>query len=221
MDTPTVNLARFIVFFEIIDLDPQGRLHYPDLFAALVERYGFQKFPQQHEEFDIQKSPIILADGKWESGHINKVEIYTGGIAVDTRSSTDDSEKLLDECLTWASAKFGIRYHQSMLKRKAYVSQLIFHSDAPIFAALSSSLSRLAENVTRAVEKSYGEKLNYEPSGFSIHFDQTTRQLSPAAFSLSRRLGIPFTENKYFSEAPLPTSLHEELLRAFEADLTR
>jgi hypothetical protein len=220
MDDVTILQARFIAFFEIVDLDPRGQLHYPDLFAALVERYNFQKFPQKYEEFNLEKGPIILEEGKWEGGHIIKVEIYSGGIVVDTRSSTDDSEKLLHDCLTWASTKFGIQYHEKMMKRKAYVSHLIFHSAAPIFFALSNPLSRLAENVTRAFEKAYGEKIDYQPSSFAIHLDQTTRQLSPAAFTVMRRAGIPFTENKYYSEAPLPTSVHQELLRGFEADLT-
>ena len=220
MDDLTIAQARFIAFLEIVELDPRGQLHYPDLFAALVERYAFQKFPQKYEEFDLQKG-IALADGKWEGGHISKVDIYAGGIALDTRSSTDDSEKLLHECLSWASNKFGFKYHASMIKRKAYVSQLIFNSDAPIFSALSMPLSKLAQGVTYAIEKSYGEKINYEPFSFSIHLDQTTRQLSPAAFTLSRRVGVPFAENKYFSEAPLPTRVHEELLRAFESDLPR
>jgi len=220
MEDVTIIQARFIAFLEIVDLDPKGQLHWPDFFPALVEHYAFQKFPQKYEEFDLQKG-IALADGKWEGGHINKVEIYPGGIAVDTRSSNEDSERLFHECLTWAAMKFGLQYHQKMIKRKAYVSQLMFHSDAPIFSALSGSLSRLAEKVTQAVEQSYGERINYEPFSFSFHCDQTTRQLSPTAFGVSRRLGVPFTENKYFSEAPLPTRLHEELLRTFDADLTR
>ena len=218
MELATVALARFIGFFEIADLDPRGRLHYPDLFAGLVQRFGFQKFPQKYEEFYPQKG-IELAAGKWESGSIDKVVIYSGGIVVDTRSSTDDSEKVLDECLMWTRTEFGLQYHQEMIKRKGYVSQLTFYSDAPIFSALSSPLSRLAQNVTRSLEKSLGEKINYEPSSFAIHLDQTTRQLSPAAFTLQRRAGIPFTDNKYFSEAPLPTGIHKELLKAFEADL--
>lgn len=218
MDNVSIILARVIVFVEMIDLDPRGKLHYPDFVGALVERYNFKKSPQKPEEIDLQKGPIVLADGKWENGSISKIEIYGGGFAVDTRSSTEDSEKLLDECLNWASEKFGIQYYRNMLKRKGFVSQLIFHSDAPIFSSLSSSLSKLGENVTQAIEKSYGEKIDYQPSSFSIHFDQTTRQLSPAPFTLMRRLGIPFSENKYFSEAPLPTNIHEELLHAFEAD---
>lgn len=220
MDLAAIALARFVAFFELIDLDPRGRLHYPDFYPSVVQHFNFQQFPRKTEEFDLQKG-IELADGKWEKGLISRVVIYGGGIVVETRSSTDDSEKLLDEFLMWAKEKFGLQYYPGMIKRKAYVSSLTFYSDAPLLSPLSSPFSKLAERVTGALGDVLGEKISYEPASLLIHNDQTTRKLSPAAFSIQRRLDIPFTDKKYYSDAPLPTDTHLKILEEFEADILK
>jgi hypothetical protein len=218
MELVSIQLARFLAFFETGDLDPRGKLHYPELFAALVQKYQFQKFPQKYEEFDLQKG-IVLWDGKWEKGHIFKIEIHPGGIVVDTRSSTQDSEELFDQCLTWAASRFGLRYQKEIVKRRGYVSQVVFKSDAPILSAISEPLAKLANSITHAVEALSGEKISFEPTGVWIHTDTTIKRLYPSLFSIQRRAETPFSENKYFSDAPLPTDTHLQMLKMFETDV--
>jgi len=215
-----ITLARTVAFVEILDLDPHGRIFYPEFFAGLIKQYNFQKFPQKYEEFDIQKG-IEFAAGNWKKGTIDRLFIYSGAIAVDTRSSTDDAEQFLDESLTWASETLGLHYRDGMIKRKGYVSQLTFYSETAPLRAISNSVSKLADRVSDAINNITGEKISYELSNLWIHSDQTTRKLSPAPFTIQRRLDIPFTENKYFSEAPLPTDVHLKMLEDFEADLLR
>ncbi len=52
MQISAVITARFFAFIETYDLNPRGRGYFPEIVAALVERYGFTKFPQKAEEFD-------------------------------------------------------------------------------------------------------------------------------------------------------------------------
>jgi hypothetical protein len=40
-----------------------------------------------------------------------------------------------------------------------------------------------------------------------------------ASLIIEHRVNTPFEENKYFSEAPLPTKLHIKFLEEFEADV--
>jgi hypothetical protein len=42
-----------------------------------------------------------------------------------------------------------------------------------------------------------------------------------APFSIHRRLDVPFSDDKYFSEAPLETETHLEILAQFEKDVAR
>jgi len=218
MQLSAVALARFIVFIEIAELDPRGRLHFPELSESLVKQFGFQKYPQKFEEFDLQKG-IEFAQGKWARGSVEKLTIFGGGLAVETRSSTDDSESFLHEFLSWAATKFGIQYRPEMIKHVAYVSQVVFHVEAPILALLSNPVAKLSQRVSNSIEKVLKEKIHYEPTALWIGMDQLTRKMVPAAFSIQRRIDVPFSENKYFSEAPLPAEVHLTLLGEFEADV--
>jgi hypothetical protein len=218
MRLSAVTQARFVAVIEIFDLDPRGRLYYPGVFSAFAKRFNFQKFPQKYEDFDQQKG-IEFFQGQWEGGPIEKLSIFGGGFSVDTRSSTEDSENFLEHCLLWAASEYGIQYQSGMIKRKAYVSNVTFHSDAPILVAMSRPLAKLSERVTTAVGQILGEKIDYQPSVFWIHYDQLTRKMPIAGFTVQRRVEAPFSENKYYSEAPLPTDVHLTLLQEFEADV--
>lgn len=217
MQLSAVTLARVIAFIETFDLNPRGRVHFPDLVAALVDRYGFIKFPQKAEDFDETKG--VLFDGG-KAGNISGVrfQVYTSVIVAESGSSTDDSERILEESLTWAAEKFGLSYNPGMIKRKAYLSQLTFHSDVPL-NALNHALSRLAHRLSNRVPQFFGLPVQYETSAIIIGYDPLTLKATPANFTIERRVDVPFSEHKYFSTAPVPTNEHIALLQDFESEI--
>src|SRR6266852_1851338 len=102
MELSAVLLARVIFFVESVDLNPRGAAFYPDIIRGLVERYNFQSYPEKVEDFDEQKG-VTLTLGRLGDRTIDKVVIYNWGLTLDTTSSTDDAETLLDEALVWAT----------------------------------------------------------------------------------------------------------------------
>lgn len=220
MEITSVTQARFVSVVDVLEFDPKGRVHYPELFSKLAKRFDFRKFPQKPEEADLAKG-ALFESGKWDHGSVDKLTIFRDGFVVDTRASTDESEAFLNECLTWAASEFGILFNPDMLKRKAYVNQFVFHSDAPLLTEISSPLTLLSKRVAAAVQSRAGQNLNFQPTQVWIHYDLLLRKTPIAAFTIQRRLDVPYSENKYFSEAPLRTQEHEELLEAYEADVVR
>jgi hypothetical protein len=210
-------MARFFAFIETSDLNPKGRAYFPKLASALVERYGFFKFPQKSEEFDESKG-VTFESGRVGEVTIHRVVIHDHAIYLDTTSSTDDSERIFNESLTWLSHDFGLVYKPEMVRRKTYVSQLTFYSDV-MLDKLHPALTRLAQRLTTRVPQYYGQTLDFVPLSTAIGYDPLTVKVGPAPFVIERRADTPFTEKKYFSSAPLPTSEHLHLLEAFEADV--
>ena len=220
MQLSAILLARFVALIETVDLDPHGRIHYPTLVHGLVERLKFQKYPKAPEEIDESKG-IVFTDGLYNGIAIQKLTIFNNGLVIETRSSTQDSEKILQENLIWATKEFGLAFSPEAIKRKMYVSQLTFTSTSPILAGLSTSLAKLAKILSATVVGANNEKFNFETTGISIGHDVLTTKYPVASLTIQRRLETPFSENKYFSEAPLQTDIHLSLIQALEDDLKR
>jgi hypothetical protein len=169
---------------------------------------------------DEQKG-VTFESGFWAGANIERLQIFNTGLVLDTRTSTDVSDKILEESLLWGAKEFGLVYRPGMIKRKHYVSHITFHSQMPLLPALSPPLAKLADRVSRAVSGMVEENISFEPTSFQVQHDLLTRKYSIAGFTIQRRTETPFRENKYYSEAPLPTDLHATLLGELEADLTK
>ncbi len=100
MELTSILLASAMAWVEPIDLNPRGAVFYPDLTTALVSRYGFQKFPQKLEDFDESKG-VTFGVGRLGDTVIEQLVIYTYGIVLDTRISTIESRRLLEEAFEW------------------------------------------------------------------------------------------------------------------------
>jgi len=219
MELASILLARALAWIEPAELNPTGKVFYPDLVAALVTRYNFQKFPQKVEDFDETKG-ITFGTGKLGRSVIEQVIIYTYGILLDTRTSTQESKRLLEEALQWASKDLGLVYKPSMIKRWQYTSQVTFSSECALTNA-SPAIQRLAKSMRENIAQVLpSENLDYELTGLLVDYDQLARKHPLGQFSIQRRENTPFSENKYFSDAPLPTDVHLKLLEQFEADIS-
>jgi hypothetical protein len=217
MQLSAVVLARLFAFIEPVDLNPRGKTYYPHLVAALVERFGFLKFPQKADDFDETKG-VAFEMGRLGDITVNRVQIFNTGFVVETPSSTSDSEKILEDTLVWATETMGLTYQPGMIKRRAYVSQISFYSDM-LLESINPSIAKLATRISARVPEFLGLTLRYQPVSLMIGYDPAATKWTLAAFSIERRAETPFSENKYFSTAPLPTEEHISALEAFEADL--
>jgi hypothetical protein len=217
MQLSAVLLARALAYIESFDLNPRGKVFYPDLVKGMVEKFGFLKFPEKAEDLDETKG-IDFIGGKWGNVTVEKLTIYQNGLLLDTRASTAESERIIEEGLAWASSTFGLIYEPKMIKRRGYLSNLCFYSACPFLLKSSLPVSKLTERVHNAVGKITGDKTPWEPTILTIHSESIPRKPVGAPFTIQRRAETAFSENKYYSEAPLPTDEHVRLLEAFEAD---
>ena len=218
MKVAAILLARTLAFVETADINPRGQVFFPDLTNELVKRYNFQVFPQTPDQFDQQKGVVFRA-GRFNDKTIESFTIFDSLLVLETRSNTSDSKEIIEEMLEWGNKTFGLNYEPKMIRHWAYVSDITFHSDFPLLAAANTSLSRLAQKTSEAVSTIWRERVDYEPNSLAINHDPLKRLTGIAALTISYRANVPFSENKYFSEAPLPTDQHIKLLKEFEEDV--
>jgi hypothetical protein len=212
-----VILARVLGFIEIADLISGSKTSVGELVRKITERYAFEKFPRTFEELDLGKG-VEFNEGSSEFGGIRKFIIYDTLLVVETRTSTAVSRSILEEILVWGSEELGLNYKPNSIKRYGYISDVTFYSEAPLID-LPPAMVNIAARVSRELSDIWQEPVKYEPLNFNLGHDPTARKNPIAPFSIARRSEARFSENKYFSEAPLPTDKHWEILEQYEQDI--
>jgi hypothetical protein len=218
MQLIAVKQARSIWLIYLADLNPRGHNLFP-LVPLIIAKYNFLLFPNPNklEEFDLQKG-IKFANGGFQKDQQNNIEvnltIYNDGFIADTRSSTKDSDAFLDDFLTYLAEEFNLVPYQKIIRTKSYVSELFVRTDKSL-NALNPKLEKFAKRLTSLIEGHSHHPIAFETTGITFWTDPTIT-LPPGPFRFERIIDIPFSENRYYSAAPLQTEIHLELLEELE-----
>jgi hypothetical protein len=216
MQLSAVILARTLAFLDVNELNPRGSVFFPKIVAAIVERYGFQTFPNKPEEFDESKG-VTFADGYFDGQAIENLTLYNDGIKLDVRSSTTQGSDILKGILEWLASDYGVSYGPKTISRWNFVSNVAFDWDLDI-DFIGTALSALAERVTKELKHDGRVTDGFHVESINIDLDRTFGEKQIAPFTIQRRKKIAFSEGKYFSAAPLPTDVHISVLEEFEAN---
>lgn len=217
MKISSIVLSRVLAFIDTIDLSPVGGVDARGFVRETAEQFHFQKYPQTLDEFDTQKG-MEFVSGRLGKKTISKFVIWNNILVVESRFTTTETQEMLQEMLLWGTEKFKLTYSPEMIQHYAYVSDLSFYSDAPLLS-IDPLLRRIAERIGSSLTKIWQEPILYEPFDLKIGHDPLARKWGIAPFQITRRAEHRFSENKYFSEAPLPTDEHIALLEEYEKEI--
>lgn len=214
----SVNLARSVWLGPISDFNPRGASLYGILFPFLVNTYKFRKFPSLTEISDLTKG-VKFENGDFsiegESSILVNLTLYNDGVVADTGSSTIHSDAFLEEMYTKFSELFKMPPYQSILRKKVYLSQL-FVSTNKSLEVINPKLKLISQHLSETVEE---RDKSFQFGAISFWPDQVNK-VNPAPFTFERAVNVPFSENRYYSVAPLPTDKHLELLDKLESILS-
>jgi len=183
---------------------------------AFGARYGFSKFPQTLEDIDPQKG-IEFRSGKLKERNIDLVTIFSDGVVVDTKSSTDDSDFVLEDGLKWASGFSGLSSPLE-IGRRTYWSQISFMSEINL-PGLHPIFGKIGDQITEIVSRNLKQTFRYELTAITMNFDHMVSKFASSAFTVERYPDVPFSEKKYVSHAPVSTSEHISILEEFESSI--
>jgi hypothetical protein len=220
MQLLSINTARAIWLFTLSDLNPRGRAIGQELIDWLKGAYSFKPPPSSPQLDTHAQNNITFSGGKFKSGHeadgrakyiTVEFSIYNDGLVATTRSSTKDADEFLSDVLTSAAERFGLAYNPNMVRNKVYLSELDIKLEKE-FNFLNPQLQGFAEKISSRL----GEAFEFSGVAFSVH-PHPSLQYSP--FRIERKINTLWSENRYFSSAPLHTDDHITLLEEFEQKL--
>jgi hypothetical protein len=210
----SVNLARTVWTFDVAEINPRGKNIFSDLVPELIARYNFKKAPEEGGDFS---KGMIFTLGTFENRNHDDLQvgltIWSDGIAADAYSSTDDSDEFLEGAIK-VLPELGYHFEPAMVRYKARNSQVIVKCQNKL-----STLNPRLDGFIKKLSASVDPQLVFECSAIEFWPDQT-RALRPVNFSLQRKLGTAFSDNRYWSQAGMATQKHLELLEELEAILS-
>jgi hypothetical protein len=193
---------------------PAGALYQPEAMEKLVRRYLFAKHPSVD---DLTKNARLFAIGKFKDIQISEFAIYPDGIIVSSASNSKILDEFIDDLFGWAREEFGLIPTLDSIHEKTYESNIVVKAASDITTVIAPSAAAIA-----AVNKVYGSDrypaAELAHSGFIFSVDETTFPgvKKPVKFIVDRRLRVPIEQNFFYSQAPLTTDDHLDVLRAFE-----
>jgi hypothetical protein len=215
-----VIAARSIWLFPITDLNPRGKAVDIDLIEWLKKTYQFQKFPSSAFDFDKDTKTLSFLGGRFKTVHDGKEEyiaiglsIYNDGLVVNTESSTEEGDRFLDQTLRAVAKEFDLIYPENV-RRKFYYNEMDIRLDRPI-KLLNPKLEQLAKLIS---ELRKGPTVTFEFSGVSF-LSEPAAQSTTLGVVIERKVGTEWSENRYWTRAPLETASHIKLLENLEAIL--
>jgi hypothetical protein len=198
------------------EIRPPSGVYLPEVLLGITERYAFAVRPPNYEtvvkEGAKYKEGRLVENGKTIA--IKDLGFFSDGIIVGTWN-TDDSNTVLDDLIAWSTEKFGFREQQTKLT-KTYTSSVVVEFEADLDTALET-FGHLKKNVSSAMREICGWDVEVKAARIALATDPTTLpQHRRVDFTIERRVGLPYAENRYFSMATLPTRKHIELLEELE-----
>ena len=211
------ELGRVVQLFIADEIGPFGGIYIPDLYQLISERYGFVK------QSDMAK--VLEAGAKFEQGRLKVGEkninimdltIFNDGIVINGRNTVDASA-VMDDLLVWGKQAFGLREPETKITRR-YISHVVVDFNKPIDNALRG-FGAIRRTLSDSYKQVYGADVNYDLFRVSLTVDpQTIPPQTFTEFAIERRVGVPYSKNRFFSVAPLTTQAHLALLEVVERE---
>jgi hypothetical protein len=185
-----------------------GDIYGLNLTKACEERYGFLESPRHLADYDLSKGVTFLHGYFNNRFVIDKFQVYSNGLLVAAKVSTDECDEFLNDVVDWVTERGGIQYKDTD-RKTFYSSNIEAELAAPISAAFPQ-FSRLGQQVSDAL-RTYGHIVpDMDVSALALSLDPTS------TFRIERREGMPVDERLYFCVAPLRTADHIRLLEEAE-----
>jgi hypothetical protein len=219
MKIVTIDGGRVLDLVPLEELRPEGGVHLPDYLSAIAARYSFASVPT--DLADAIKSGAKFAIGKFkldgEPISIKEMGLYSDGIICEAYGTTF-ADIILDDLFQWTRDEFKLKERTTPIHR-TYTSGIVCTFDKSVESGLGK-LAAISELLSKAYFDSYGWKYRFDLQRLAFNVDpKDIPHLRSTNFILERRVGTPYSENRYFSIAPLRTEDHIALLETIEREL--
>jgi hypothetical protein len=211
--------ARVTWLFPLEEFAPASGSNSISIVAEIATRYGFTQIPTITTRDSMAKNGLPFGMGRFKQGDavfaVTDFVVYNDGI-VAVAEKTEWAEAFLADVFEWVKTQFGFRDINSGI-RKLYGSTLIVDFERPL-SRLFGGYTKIAELISARMITIVPQPQNMQFSRLDFDVDKTMvgGHVALPKFVLERRGGVPFSQERYFSVAPMHTSDHIDVLTEIE-----
>ncbi len=215
MKLVSVTSARAIWLFDTFRMNPRG-LSNDVLIKGVTQRYSFSKSPSNM--LDLEDNALVFDQGQFltEDGKSIYVslKVYSDGFVGITSSSTQHATEFLTD-LGLYIVSLGFSFPPQEKIKKGFASVLLVESNIELIL-VNPDLKRILDFIHSRLVTMDGKPRSYEVSSIGAWSEDVKKGYAPMVFRFERKIGSDFSENLYYTEAPLQTDEHLELLDQLE-----
>ena len=191
----------------------QGQLYLPQFVDALASEFLFVEHP---EVSTATLETLEFSHGLYDGFAIAKMGFYSDGIVIHSQTSSEQLDKLYSYVLKWMQDNFSLDFVPSTSAETVYRSSITFHSEKNLMKPLSA-LCAIEESIASLMVKRSNVHSAWSFSGYSATAVNVDNQgFKPIQFRVEHKTGSAPKLGLFFSEAPLATADHLELLGKLE-----
>ncbi len=207
------------------DFTPPNGFPVGDLSTAIIAAYRCQQVALAPIPQPIPQMPLaVFQNGQFENGGVKFTIAHLGiqpnGIMVIVSSTTENADAVIDDLITLLDRDFGFQIASNPQDRFR-VSTLVVRFDRDIWNCsrdleqICSIVNRVAPQRTTVASPFAFRRLAFGHDGHDA-VQTTFENLEWSDFILERRAQTPYSENRFFSSAPLSTAHHVAVLEEIE-----
>lgn len=189
-----------------------GTIFGPDFVEAVRQRYRFWEFPKSPAEFRADDG-IKFSHGLFNGTIINNITLYKTGVLAQGETDTSTLDLMIDDFLGWAEEYYSGKCILSTPVSRGYVSTIVVRAPTGVNGAFER-LNRVSQALDGMLRGLGITAAPYSVSSFALQGDPAqSSPIVPGRFLFERRADTPLEERLFYTEAPVTTDQHQELLR--------
>jgi hypothetical protein len=206
------------------DVLPVRGLVINDLIRFIGDTYQFIVRPQITSEialaqhFTFQAGEFSKGDDKFA---IAQLSILPNGDVI-TATSTDIAQMIMDDYIERLDNVLNFRFGSAKMQR-FYLSSLVVEFEAPGIAENIESMAKIESILNREIHR---PEMPFKIKRLAFGYGDVNAQqilsidsIEKSDLVLERRSGEPYSNNRFYSSAPVSTSEHVRILNLIEQAL--
>lgn len=223
------ELGRVVILAPPQEITPLEHFDPHQSFSAISKRYSFQGTPdlslpveqvqKEGYRFRMGKVPGAIK-GEKASAAITDFAIFADGFVIDS-NTTEEGEIFAADISKWGKEALGLRDFNPS-HRKTYFSQVAVQFE-PAANKLINKFDDISTLLSNLIMKTYRLNTVVELQGVRFDYDKlsTPSLYNLVQFVIERKAGHKYEDGILWSQAPLRTADHIQVLKSIETLLSK